>query len=81
MVLAGEGEVMTGWAGARGALDGESTSSPFFLNFCDDFRGGGLGGSGDSLFFLRLSLPFLSPSRTVEFDEEDVRDSLRTVRP
>ena len=50
------GEVMTGFAGACDGFEGDSCSSGrFFLNFCDDFRGGGLGGNGDSLFFSFLS--------------------------
>src|SRR3569833_605179 len=71
---------MTGWAGSRGGLEGESSSSRAFLNFWDDFRGGGLGGGGESLFFFFLS--FLSPPRTVPFDDddEDVRDSLIAAR-
>ena len=46
------------------------------MNFCDDLRGGGLGGTGDILFFLIFSL--LSPPRTVPFDDEE--DELRDSR-
>jgi hypothetical protein len=51
------------------------TSSEGFLNFCEDFRGGGLGGGGvNRFFFFFFSFPFPSPL-TVEFDDEDVADS------
>jgi hypothetical protein len=51
------------------------TSSEGFLNFCEDFRGGGLGGGGvRRFFFFFFSLPFPSPL-TVEFDDDDVTDS------
>jgi hypothetical protein len=79
--LTGEGEVITGSAGSRDAFDGVSSSSRSFLNFWDDFRGGGLGGSGDSLFFFFFCCSFFSPSRTVEFDDDEVRDSLTAARP
>lgn len=64
-----------GRAGRVSALPGESCSFSGGLNFCDDLRGGGLGGRGESLFFLIFS--FLSPPRTVPFDDEDdeFRDS------
>jgi hypothetical protein len=76
------GSGSAGWAGSEDDLDGMSSSSRLLLNFCDDLRGGGLGGSGDSLFFFFfLSLSFLSPSRTVELDDEDVRDSLTAAKP
>lgn len=76
------GDVINGWAGSRDDFEGDSPSSRFFLNFWDDFRGGGLGGSGDSLFFFLLSfLSFLSPSRTVELDDDEVKDSLTAARP
>lgn len=48
LAWAGDGEVITGREGSRAGLDGESSSSRFFLNFWDDFRGGGLGGGGES---------------------------------
>lgn len=80
----GSGETITGFAGACDGFEGDSCSSGrFFLNFCDDFRGGGLGGNGESLFFFffsDFSFGFPSPF-TVEFDDEDVSDSLRGVRP
>jgi hypothetical protein len=82
LVLAGgdiSGEVMTGFAGAWEVLEGDSASSlGAFLNFCDDFRGGGLGGKGLSLFFFFFFFSFVFPSSlTVEFDEEDNPDSLK----
>lgn len=45
-------------------------------------RGGGLGGGGGNVLpgFLAL-LPLWSPSRTVEFEDEDVNDSLTAARP
>jgi hypothetical protein len=73
------GDVINGWAGSRDDLEGDSSSSRLFLDFCDDFRGGGLGGSGDSLFFFFLSLSLRSASRTVEFDDEDVKDDSLTT--
>ena len=73
-----EANVINGWAGSRADFEGDSPSSRFWANFWDDFRGGGLGGSGDSLFFFFLSfLSFLSPSRTVELDDDDVNESQR----
>jgi len=78
VALGFDGDVINGWAGSREDFEGDSSSSRLFLSFCDDFRGGGLGGSGDSLFFF---LSFLSPSRTVELDDEDVKDSLTAARP
>ena len=82
VAFAGDAAVMTGWAGRRGGLDGESPSSRLLLNFWDDFRGGGLGGGGDSLFFFLFLSSFLSPSRTVPFDDDDddVSDSLIAAR-
>jgi hypothetical protein len=77
------GEVMTSCAGACDGLEGDSCSSGrFFLNFCDDFRGGGLGGNGESLFFFFFSFVFPSPFSpfTVEFDDDEVRDSRKGVR-
>jgi len=74
------GDVINGWAGWRETFEGDSPSSRLFLSFCDDFRGGGLGGGGDSLSFF-FFLSFLSPSRTVELDDEDVRDSRTAARP
>lgn len=73
----------SGWAGSRDDLAGDSPSSRFCLNFCDDFRGGGLGASGDGLFFFLVLLSFMSPppSRTVELDDDDVKDSRTAARP
>src|SRR4051794_22486029 len=58
------GDVMTGSAGTCEILEGDSSFSDRFgdfLNFCDDFLGGGLGGHGESLFFFFFSLAFPSP--------------------
>lgn len=74
--------LITELAGVRDDFDGEdsSDSSPRdFLNFCEDFRGGGLGGIGDKRFFFFFLSPF-SPL-TVEFDDDDVRDSRSDGRP
>jgi len=81
VAFAGDAAVMAGWAGRRGGWSGDSSSSRLLLNFWDDFRGGGLGGRGDSLFFL-FFMSFLSPSRTVPFDDDDddVSDSLIAAR-
>jgi hypothetical protein len=77
----GNGEVMTGRAGSRDGLEGDSSSSRGFLNFWEDFRGGGLGGSGESLFCFFFFFSFLSPSRTVELEDDEVRDSLTAASP
>lgn len=68
-----------GMAGSLAALDGDSSLPGLWVNFCDDLRGGGLGGRGDSLFF--FTDDFRSTSLTVEFDDEDVRDSRTAARP
>ena len=60
---------------------GFGSSSRVLRNFCDDLRGGGLGGGGGSRLEGFLSLMFLSPSLTVEFDEDEVRDSLTVAKP
>ncbi len=78
------GEVMIGCAGACDGLEGDSCSSGrFFLNFCDDFRGGGLGGNGESLpfFFYSFFFPSLLYPFTVETEGDEVSDSRRGVRP
>jgi hypothetical protein len=78
------GEVITGLAGACDGFEGDSCSSGrFFLNFCDDFRGGGLGGNGESLFFFFFSFSFglLFSPFMVELDDEEVSDSRRDGRP
>ena len=54
MALAGEAAPITGWAVPRGGLEGDSSSSRDFWNFWDDFRGGGLGGGGESRCFFFL---------------------------
>lgn len=75
------GDVIDGWAGSRDDFEGDSSSSRFFLNFCDDFRGGGLGGGAGSFLFCLWS--FLSASRTVALDDDDdeASDSLTAARP
>ena len=74
------GDVITSLAGAEDGFDGDSWSSGRGLaNFCDDFRGGGLGGNGESLFFF-FSLDLASPF-TVEFEDDDVSDSRSDGRP
>jgi hypothetical protein len=76
-----DGEVIKGRAGLGDALDGESKSPGLgLLNFCDDFRGGGLGGRGESRFFFFFSFALASPF-TVELELEDVNDSLTTDKP
>lgn len=63
-------------------LFGGASSSPWSLRkLCDDFRGGGLGGGGGSRLVDFFSFMLLSASRTVEFDEEEVSDSLTAARP
>lgn len=59
---------------------GESSIERCFLNFCDDFLGGGLGGNGERLFFFFFSLTFPSPF-TVEFDDDEVRASANAGSP
>lgn len=74
------GKVSTSFDGCCNSLEGMSCSSiRAFLNPCDAFRGGGLGGKGESLF-LFFSLVLLSHF-TVELDEDDVRDSRNDGRP
>jgi len=72
-LLSGEGDRKTGLDTLRTDL-GDDVSS---RKYCDDFRGGGLGGGGGRflVFFLMVA------SRTVEFDEDEVRDSLTAARP
>jgi hypothetical protein len=49
---------------------------------CDDFRGGGLGiDCGSCLPTFWSPLPDLSPSRTVELDDDEVNDSLTAGSP
>lgn len=50
------------------------------LNFCDEVRGGGLGGGGAS-FNALIFLPLRSSSLTVEFDDEEVVDSRTAASP
>ena len=71
-------------AGDFETFDGEfSVDGGLLLNFCDDFRGGGLGGNGDKRFFFFLSFSFFSsfPLPLVELDEEDVSDSRNEGNP
>ncbi|KAJ2991414.1 hypothetical protein NUW58_g2520 [Xylaria curta] len=49
-----------------------------FLNFCDDFLGGGLGASGAAF---RRAIPVFSSVRTVEFDDDEVKASLTAASP
>lgn len=52
------------------------------LKLWEDFRGGGLGGLDASVaFFLTLTLSLPSASLTVEFEDEEVRDSRTAARP
>jgi len=84
VALAGDGDVISActWPGDDFPGDAPSSWEWLLLRcFWEDVRGGGLGGRGDSLFFFFVLMPFLSPSRTVEFDDEDVRDSLTAARP
>ena len=82
MALALGGEASDGWASSREALKGDFSSSRLRVALCEDVLGGGLGGGGDSLFFFLLScLSCLSPSRTVELDDDDVSDSRTAARP
>lgn len=64
----------------RDGFAGEAPVSAGIPNPCDDLRGGGLGGRGESRFFFVLLS--LSPSRTVPFEEEEdeLRDSRIAVR-
>jgi hypothetical protein len=63
-------------------ISGISSVALGFLNFCEDFLSGGLGGGGGRCLFLAFSfLAALSPSFTVELDDDEVRDSLTDARP
>ena len=75
---------MTDFAGVELAFVGDSSgvSERGFLNFCDDFRGGGLGGGGESLFFFFLDSGVLASTLmasvfTVELDDDDSRSEGR----
>jgi hypothetical protein len=61
-----------------GVLVSCSTRTPVCLD--DEVRSGGLGGGGVSLFFLAV-LSLLSESRTVELEDDDVRDSRTAASP
>jgi hypothetical protein len=71
--LSGEGDRKTGLDTLRTDFGDEVSSR----KYCEDLRGGGLGGGGGRflVFFLMVA------SRTVEFDDEEVRDSLTAARP
>jgi hypothetical protein len=64
----------------RDGLDGEVTSSRLLVDWWDDFRGGGLGGRFDDPLVLLFSF-VLTPARTVEFDDDEVDNSLTTANP
>ena len=51
------GDVITDLACVGLIFDGESSGFELgdFLNFCEDFRGGGLGGNGERRFFFFFS--------------------------
>jgi hypothetical protein len=56
------------------------------VDFCDDFRGGGLGGRGESpffVFFFSADSEFFGvpPPFTVEFEEDEVTDSCNDGNP
>lgn len=75
-----------GLVNTGGDLVVDFSDSGDFLNFCDDFLGGGLGGKGESrlCFFFFAALASFSPLSapfTVEFDEEEVRDSRKDGSP
>lgn len=77
---------MTGAAGAEEGFEGEASSSfvsedLLLLNFWLDFRGGGDGGVGERRFFFFFSFSLVAPSFTVEFDDEEVIDSLNDGNP
>jgi hypothetical protein len=71
--LSGEGDLRTGLDTLRTDFGDEVSSR----KYCEDLRGGGLGGGGGKflVFFLMVA------SRTVELDDEEVRDSLTAARP
>lgn len=72
--LSGEGDRKTGLDTLRTDFGDEVSSR----KYCEDLRGGGLGGGGGRflVFFLMMVA-----SRTVELDDEEVRDSLTAARP
>ena len=51
------------------------------MNFCEDFRGGGLGGNGDNRFFFLFFFSSAFSPLTVEFEDDDVKDSRRDGKP
>lgn len=84
----GDAMFIISFAGTEEGFDGEASISlsserVFLWNFCDDLRGGGLGGIGDRRFFFFFSLPsLLLPSPfTVELELELVILSLKLGRP
>jgi hypothetical protein len=72
-LLSGEGDRKTGLDTLRTDLGGDVSSR----KYCDDFCGGGLGGGRDRSLLLFLMMA----SRTVKFDEDEVRDFLTAARP
>jgi hypothetical protein len=56
-------------------------SSSWILACLDDVLSGGLGGGGDSCCRALALLSFLSPSRTVELEDDDVSDSRTAASP
>ncbi len=72
VAAAGDDDVMTGWAGARGALDGDSSSSRSLQALGTTSEVAGWAGAATGLFS-SAAVSFLSTSRTVEFDEDEVR--------
>ena len=73
------GDVMTSFAGVELAFEGDdsSESERGFLNFWDDFRGGGLGGRGDNRFFFFFDSGVFCSAFTVELDDDDSRSEGR----
>jgi hypothetical protein len=76
------------FAGVFEDLEGEVLLGGDSLDFLDDILGGGLGGKGESPFFffcffsIVISGVFDFPSPfTVEFDEDEVRDSCNDGKP
>lgn len=70
------GDATTGWVGLCASLFAGSGPETLSAWCADDFRGGGLTGGAPACFWAFLSVP-----RTVELDDEDVRDSLTAARP
>ena len=61
---------------------GRLSSLKFLRMLWEDLRGGGLGGVGASFLACLISfLIFLSPSRTVELDDDEFKDSRTAAKP